>query len=322
MNNVNNIIKERKAAIIGAGHVGSHAGYALASQGLVENIVYIDIDKEKAFSQALDIFDSVVYLPHRITVKSGDYSDIEDADIIVVCAGPLPKMSQTRMDTLGDTIAVMKDIVSNIKKTKFSGIIINISNPADVITHYIQNKLNYDKKRIISTSTTLDSARLRRVLSEELNIDQKSIYGYSLGEHGESQMTAWSTVTIAGKPLLELMKEKPEKYGKLDLNDIAMRGRRAGWDILGGKGSTEFGIGSSLAEVVRAIICNEHRVLPVSVYLNGEYGQKDVYASVPAVLGKDGVEEIIELNMTNEEKKLFDNSCEVMRENYKLALSM
>lgn len=322
MNNVNNEIKERKAAIIGAGHVGSHVGYALASQGLVENIVYIDIDKEKAFSQALDILDSVVYLPHRITVKSGDYSDIDDADIIVVCAGPLPKMSQTRMDTLGDTIAVMKDIVSNIKKTKFSGIIINISNPADVITHYIQNKLNYDKKRIISTSTTLDSARLRRVLSEELNIDQKSIYGYSLGEHGESQMTAWSTVTIAGKPLLELMKEKPEKYGKLDLNDIAMKGRRAGWDILGGKGSTEFGIGSSLAEVVRAIICNEHRVLPVSVYLNGEYGQKDVYASVPAVLGKDGVEEIIELNMTNEEKKLFDNSCEVMRKNYKLALSM
>lgn len=319
-----NNIKIRKIAIIGAGHVGSHAGYSLASQGLVENIVYIDIDKKKAFSQALDIFDSVVYLPHRITVKDGDYSDIEDADIMVICAGPLPKadMSQTRMDTLGDTIAVMKDIIPNIKKTKFSGIIINISNPADVITHYIQNKLNYDYKRIISTSTTLDSARLRRAISEEINIDQKSIYAYSLGEHGESQMVAWSTVTIAGKPLLELIKEKPEKYGKLNLDEIAAKGRRGGWDVLGGKGSTEFGIGSSLAEVVKAIICNEHRVLPVSVYLNGEYGQKDVYASVPAVLGKDGVEEIIELNMTDEEKKLFDNSCKVMSENYKLALSM
>ena len=135
-------------------------------------------------------------------------------------------------------------------------------------------------------------------------------------------MVAWSTVSIAGKPLLELMKEKSEKYGKLDLNKIAEKGRRGGWEVFKGKGSTEFGIGSSLAEIVRAIICNEHRVLPVSVYLNGEYGQKDVYASVPAVLGKDGVEEIIELNMTEEEKKLFDSSCKFMSENYKLALSM
>lgn len=317
-----NNIKTRKIAIIGAGHVGSHAGYSLASQGLVENIVYIDIDKKKAFSQALDIFDSIVYLPHRIIVKDGDYSDIDDADIMVICAGPLPNMSQTRMDTLGDTVAVMKDIISNIKKTKFAGIIINISNPADVITHYIQNQLNYDYKKIISTSTTLDSARLRRAISEEINIDQKSIYAYSLGEHGESQMVAWSTVTIAGKPLLELIKEKPEKYGKLDLNKIAEKGKKGGWEVLGGKGSTEFGIGASLSEVVKAIICNEHRVLPVSVYLNGEYGQNDVYASVPAVLGKDGVEEIIELNMTEEEKKLFDNSCKFMSENYKLALSM
>ena len=317
-----NSIKTRKIAIIGAGHVGSHAGYSLASQGLVENIIYIDIDKKKAFSQALDIFDSIVYLPHRIIVKDGDYSDIDDADIIVICAGPLPNMSQTRMDTLGDTVAVMKDIISNIKKTKFAGIIINISNPADVITHYIQNQLNYDYKKIISTSTTLDSARLRRAISEEINIDQKSIYAYSLGEHGESQMVAWSTVTIAGKPLLELIKEKPEKYGKLDLNKIAEKGKKGGWEVLGGKGSTEFGIGASLSEVVKAIICNEHRVLPVSVYLNGEYGQNDVYASVPAVLGKDGVEEIIELNMTEEEKKLFDNSCKIMGENYKLALSM
>lgn len=317
-----NSIKTRKIAIIGAGHVGSHAGYSLASQGLVENIVYIDIDKKKAFSQALDIFDSIVYLPHRIIVKDGDYSDIDDADIMVICAGPLPNMSQTRMDTLGDTVAVMKDIISNIKKTKFTGIIINISNPADVITHYIQNKLNYDYKKIISTSTTLDSARLRRAISEEINIDQKSIYAYSLGEHGESQMVAWSTVTIAGKPLFELIKEKPEKYGKLDLNKIAEKGKKGGWEVLGGKGSTEFGIGASLSEVVKAIICNEHRVLPVSVYLNGEYGQKDVYASVPAVLGKDGVEEIIELNMIEEEKKLFDNSCKIMSENYKLALSM
>ncbi|WP_297207934.1 L-lactate dehydrogenase [uncultured Brachyspira sp.] len=318
---MNNSIKRRKVVLIGAGHVGSHAGYALASQGLAEEIVYIDIDTKKAFSQALDIFDASVYLPHRVEVKSGNYSDIDDADIMVVCAGPLPNMNQTRMDTLGATIEVMKDVIDNIKKTKFNGIIINISNPADVITHYLQNKLNYDAKRIISTSTTLDSARLRRAISEAINVDQRSIYAYSLGEHGESQMVAWSTVTIAGKPLFELMKEN-EKYSKLDLNELAAKGRRGGWDVLGGKGSTEFGIGASLAEVARAILCDEHRVLPVSVYLNGEYGQNDVYASVPAVLGNNGVEEIIELKMNDDEKKLFDESCAVMKKNYELALKM
>ncbi len=316
-----NTIKRRKVVLIGAGHVGSHAGYALASQGLVEEIVYIDIDEKKAFSQALDIFDSTVYLPHRVEVKSGTYKDIDDADIMVVCAGPLPNMNQTRMDTLGATIEVMKDIVGKIKNTKFAGIIINISNPADVITHYLQNKLNYDAKRIISTSTTLDSARLRRAISEAINVDQRSIYAYALGEHGESQMVPWSAVTIAGKSLFELMKEK-EKYSKLDLNELATKGRRGGWDVLGGKGSTEFGIGASLAEVARAILCDEHRVLPVSVYLNGEYGQNDVYASVPAVLGRNGVEEIIEIKMNDDEKKLFDESCSVMKKNYELALNM
>ena len=315
------LLKRRKAVLIGAGHVGSHAGYALASQGLVEEIVYIDIDNKKAFSQALDIFDSTVYLPHRVEVKAGTYKDIDDADIMVVCAGPLPNMNQTRMDTLGATIEVMKDIVRNVKTTKFAGIIINISNPADVITHYLQNQLNYDPKRIISTSTTLDSARLRRAISEAINVDQRSVYAYALGEHGESQMVPWSTVTIAGKPLFELMQEK-DKYSKLDLNELADKGRRGGWDVLGGKGSTEFGIGASLAEVARAILCDEHRVLPVSVYLNGEYGQNDVYASVPAVLGRNGVEEIIELKMNDEEKKLFSKSCSVMKKNYELSLSM
>lgn len=314
----------RKVVIIGAGHVGSHAGYALVSQGLAEQIVYIDIDEEKARAQALDIFDATVYLPHHVNVRAGNYSDAVDADLMVIAAGPLPDISknQTRMDTLSQTIAIMKNVVENIKHSGFKGIIISISNPADVVAHYIQNQLNYPPSRLISTSTTLDSARLRRALCEATGIDQKSIYAYALGEHGESQMVPWSVVTIAGKPILELIKEKPEKYGKLDLKAIASEGKAGGWHVLKGKGSTEFGIGASIAEVTRAIFADEKRVLPVSVLLNGEYGQHDVYASVPAVLGINGVEEIIELHMTDEEKEEFDNSCKTMKENYQIALTL
>ena len=204
----------------------------------------------------------------------------------------------------------------------FAGIILNISNPADVITHYIQHQLNWPAQRILSTSTTLDSARLRRALAEATGVDQKSITAYALGEHGESQMVAWSAVTIGGKPLSQLQAERPDTYGKLDLQAIADAGKAGGWIILGGKGSTEFGIGASIAEVVRAIFHDENRILPVSVLLDGPYGQQGVYASVPALLNRNGVADIIELNLTPEEREPFNASCKTMDENYRLALTL
>ncbi len=316
--------QKRKIAIIGAGHVGSHAGYSLISQGLVEEIVYIDIDQKKAIAQALDLSDATKYLPSKTSVYAGDYSDITDAQLLIVAAGPLPDISkgQTRMDTLRQTITIMKEVTESIRMSGFAGIILNISNPADVITHYIQHQLNWPAKRILSTSTTLDSARLCRALAEATGIDQKSICAYALGEHGESQMVAWSAVTLGGKPLAQLQKERPDTYGKLDLEAIANEGKAGGWKILGGKGSTEFGIGASIAEVVRAIFHDENRILPVSVLLDGEYGQHDVYASVPAVLNKDGIADIIELNLTSEEQEKFDASCKTMTDNYKLSFTL
>lgn len=317
-------IQTRKIVIIGAGHVGSHAGYALISQGLAEEIVYIDTDGEKARAQALDLSDSTVYLRKRAIVRAGSYADAKDAVLLVVAAGPLPDMSkgQTRMDTLRQTIEILKDITEKIRMSGFSGIILNISNPADVVTHYIQHTLDWPPEKIFSTSTTLDSARLRRAISEAAGVDQKSVCAYALGEHGESQMVPWSIVTIAGKPLSQLRAERPETYGKLDLPALANAGKAEGWTILGGKGSTEFGIGATIAEVTRAVFGDENRVLPVSVLLNGPYGQHDVYASVPALLNKNGVADIIELALTDEEQKQFDESCRTIDENYRLALTL
>ena len=317
-------LQNRKIVIIGAGHVGSHAGYALLSQGLAEEIVYIDVDRDKAKAQALDLADATNYLPSRAKVWAGSYSDAADAQLLIVAAGPLPDMSkgQTRMDTLRQTIAIMKDVTEGIRMSGFAGIILNISNPADVVTHYIQYRLNLPPRRILSTSTTLDSARLRRAIAEATGVDQKSISAYALGEHGESQMVAWSAVTIGGKPLSQLQAELPDTYGSLDLQALADEGRRGGWVILGGKGSTEFGIGASIAEVVRAIFHDENRVLPVSVRLDGAYGWQDVYASVPALLNRNGVADIIELQLTPTEQAQFDASCKTMNENYQLSLTL
>ena len=315
-------ISNRKVVIVGAGHVGSHVGYALISQSLADEIVYIDSDRAKAVAQALDLTDATNYLPVRTKVTAGDYSDAADAQIMIIAAGPLPSGSQTRMDTLGQTIEILKEVTTSIKKSGFDGIIVNISNPVDVITHYIQHTLNWVPERIFSTSTTLDSARLRRAIAQETGIDQKSITAYALGEHGESQMVAWSAVTIAGKPLSQWREEYPDTFGKLDLDALADAGREGGWTILRGKGCTEFGIGASAAEVVRAIFYNENRVLSVSVLLNGQYGQHDVYASVPAIVGRDGIAHIIELHLTPEEQEKFDASCRTMSDNYQLSLTL
>ena len=315
----------RKIGIIGAGHVGSHGGYALISQGLAEEIVYFDIDENKADAQALDLQDSSTYLGRTVHVKAGTYEDIKDAGILIVAAGPLPDMAagQTdRQQTLGATVAILKDIVAKIKASGFNGIIINISNPADVVTHYLQEKLGWDYHRILSTSTTLDSARVRRAISEETGYAQRSIQAYALGEHGESQFVPWSAVTVAGKPLLELIKEQPERFGKLDLDAIATRAKQAGWIILGGKGSTEFGIGASIANVVQAIFGNEDRILPVSTLLQGEYGQQNVFASVPCRLNQNGVAEVIQLQLTADEQEKFNASCQSMNANYQRALSL
>lgn len=238
-------ISNRKVVIVGAGHVGSHVGYALISQSLADEIVYIDSDHAKAVAQAFDLTDATNYLPVRTKVTAGDYSDAKDAQIMIISAGPLPTGNQTRMDTLGQTIAILKDVTKSIKESGFDGIIVNISNPADVITHYIQHTLNWAPERIFSTSTTLDSARLRRAIAQEIGIDQKSITAYALGEHGESQMVAWSAVTIAGKPLSQWREEYPDTFGKLDLDALADAGREGGWTILRGKQCTEFGIGAS-----------------------------------------------------------------------------
>ena len=318
-------LNKRKIGIIGAGHVGSHGGYSLISQGLVEELVYIDVDKEKAVAQALDLQDSSTYLGRRVKVYAGNYSDIKDADILIVAAGPLPDMAagQTdRQQTLGATVAILKDIIPQIKASGFNGIIVNISNPADVVTHYLQEKLNWNPKRILSTSTTLDSSRVRRAIAEETGYDQHSIYAYALGEHGESQFVPWSNVTVGGKPILELIKEQPERFGKLNLDEIASRAKKTGWIILGGKGSTEFGIGASIANVVQAIFGGEDRILPVSTLLQGQYGQSGVYASVPYRVNNEGIAEVIELKLTAEEQAKFAQSCRTMDENYQKALSL
>ena len=308
-----------KIVILGAGHVGSLCALNLAMAGICGEIALIDIDEAKADSQAKDVSDATAFMRRPVSVHAGTYADCEDADILVNAVGVSRKPGQTRLDMLGDTIDIMKDVVGKLSQTRFQGIFISISNPCDIVADYARKHLGYPAARVFGTGTSLDTARLRRTLHELTGVDMRSLQCFAMGEHGDSSMVPYSQITIMGKPLTERIAECPEVYGRATREILEERTHQIGMEIIIGKGSTEFGIGAALADLCQAVLYDERRVFPVSAYLTGQYGHRGFHAGVPAVIGKNGVEEILELKLTPEEQAAFDRSCQVIQEHIALA---
>lgn len=308
------MIQSRKVVILGAGHVGTHCALSLMFRQEADEIVLIDQDREKAFAQALDLNDGTACIDSGVIIRSGDYGDCKDADILVVAIGRGRKPGETRLQLFADSIERAKEIAPRIKESGFAGIMISITNPADVVGEYLRRQIGLPRSRSFSTGTSLDSLRLRRVLSEKTGYDRNSIQAFCMGEHGDSQMVPFSHVRVGGKSFLKLREERPDTLGRISLEEIEEEARQAGMVIIEGKKSTEFGIGIALCEIVSAIFRDKKKIWPVSVALEGEYGQTRVAAGVPVVLGRNGVEEIIQLALTEEEKKKFDRSCDIIRD--------
>ncbi len=307
-------IKLRKVGIIGIGHVGAHVAFSLVTQGIVDELVLVDINKQKAISERQDLLDAATYLPHRVNVIVGEYEDLADCDIIVNSVGKIDE-SRDRLAELQQSIDMVNTYAKRIMDAGFDGIIINITNPCDIVAYHIQKVTNLPSNQVFGTGTGLDSSRFRNVMAECTGIDHKSIVGYSLGEHGDSQMIPWSIVNLGGKPLSELEKERPDTFGKLDKNDITYRTIKGGWFTYEGKKCTEFGIASTTSRIINGIYHDEKFVTTASTLLEGQYGEKDLYISIPVVIGKDGIEDKYELNLTEEELKAFKNSCTVVKDN-------
>lgn len=313
------MLDKRKVVIIGAGHVGSHVAMALCFQGTCDEIVFIDKDNAKAVSNCYDVADACLFLGSTTKISVGDYNDCKDADIIVISIGMPRKPGQTRLEMLDDSIVMLKDVIDNLKPVDFKGIIISITNPADIIAHYAREHLGLPRERCFSTGTSLDTARLKRTVSELADIDRRSVTTCAIGEHGDSSFVPFSTLTLGGKNYKELQEAKPEKYGKLTEEFVLERTRYIGYDIINGKGSTEFGIGAACADICKAIFHDEKRVIPASVLLEGEYGMNGVSCGVPCVIGRNGIEDIIELPLNDKEKEQLEYTCSVIRENIERA---
>ena len=273
-------ISKSKVAIVGCGLVGSTTAFSLITQGICDEVLMIDINKERAYGEMLDLQDSIEYLNRNVKVRTGEYSDCGDVDIIVITAGAPPKQGQTRLDTLELSAKICKSIVDPIMKSGFDGIFLVISNPVDIIAHYVYFLSGLPKNQVIGTGTAIDSARLQNMIAQLIKVDPRSVHAYSMGEHGDSQMVPWSTVTVAGKPFYDVIADNKDLVGDVNLDELVYKTTQEGWEILNRKGTTYYGIATACVGIIKAILYDENRIIPVSTFLEGEYGEKGVYAAV------------------------------------------
>lgn len=306
-------IKKTKIAIIGCGLVGSSTAFSILTQGLCDDLVLVDINEEKSYGEAMDLIDGIEYLNLNVKVKNGTYADCGDANIVVITAGPPPKADQTRLDMMGISQKITKSIINPIMSAGFDGIFLVISNPVDVISYYVWKLSGLPSNQVIGTGTALDSARLKNAIGTAVGTDPRSVHAFSMGEHGDSQMVPWSTVTVGGKTLDDVESDNPQLVSKLKQDYLVETTAKRGFEILRRKGSTCYGIASTVSGIIKAILNDEHKVIPVSTYLNGEFGVSDVYAGVPAILNRSGVGDILTIHLTKDEKKCFSESVEVIK---------
>ena len=307
-------MKTRKVGVIGLGHVGAHVAYSLAVQGIADELVLVDMKEQKLASEVQDLRDAAAYLPHRVTVNAGDFSDLGDCDVIVNSVGKIELLeTHDRLTEMDFTIAAVRGYVDKIKASGFDGVLINITNPCDIVTRELAMGLGLPKGRVFGTGTGLDTSRLLSALNRQTGIDHKSITAYMLGEHGALQFAPWSCVSFRGMPLDELAKTD-EKF-RFDRDALQKESIGGGWVTYAGKQCTEYGICTTAARMVHIVLHDEKAIMPASMELDGEYGETGLFAGVPCLIGKNGVEQIIELPLTDEEKAKFHDCCEGIRKN-------
>lgn len=307
-------LRKSRVAIIGTGLVGSSTAFSLITQGVCDEILMIDINEERALGEVMDLNHCIEYLNRNTRVIKGSYEQCGDVDVVVITAGAPPKQGQTRLDTLELSAKIAESIVNPIMKSGFQGHFIVISNPVDMIAYHVYKISGLSKSHIIGTGTSVDSARLKNFIGDLLNVDPRSVQAYSMGEHGDSQMVPWSHVTVGGKSFYEILKDNKERVGNVDLDKLVLETARAGWEVYNRKGTTYYGIATAAVGIIKAIMNDENKIMPVSTLLEGEYGESNIFCGVPAVLNADGVKEVVEIHMTDEELNKFKKSAALIRE--------
>lgn len=314
-------IGRSKVVIVGLGSVGAAVAFDIVRNHVCDDLILIDINKEKSWAEATDLQHSLGYSGSKMRVKDGDYADCSDADIVVIAAA-LPYISgQTRLDMMEKAAGIMKSIVPSIMISGFSGIIVVITNPVDVISYYVHKLSGLPAGKVIGTGTALDSARLKYHLADVMSVDPQSVHALCMGEHGDSQVIPWSQVTVGGKRFLDIINDNKVRLENFDIRSVAESIKMIAYRIVNAKGATTFGIAATTVQIIKAVLRDKNKVIPVSAMLNGEYGEEDIYAGVPAVLNNQGVKELVEYHLLESEMVELKKSISIIREyNNKLNL--
>ena len=294
---------KNKVVLVGCGNVGMSYAYALLNQRTnVNELVLIDIDKDRVEGEVMDLNHCLAFAPSKIDIKAGEYSDCADATLVVIAAGANQKPGETRMDLINKNSKIFKSIVTPIVESGFNGVFLVATNPLDVMTYLTWKYSGFETNKVFGTGTSLDTARLKYLVGSRLNVNPKSVHAYVIGEHGDSEFVPWSNADIALQDI-EGFIEKEE------LEEIEKEVKNAAYEIINKKGATYYGIGMTLAMITNAILEDENRVITVSNYDS----KNGIYMGTPAVVGRSGIKQRIYINLTDEETKKLQNSVDIIK---------
>ena len=306
-------MKKGKVVLVGTGMVGMSMAYSMLNQGGVNELILIDIDKDKTKGEEMDLAHGLPYAPQKMVIRAADYDECKDAQIVVITAGVAQKPGQTRLELAEVNTKIMKQITESIMASGFNGIIVVASNPVDLMTYVVAEVSGLPKNKVIGSGTVLDTARLRYIMADYLKISSKNIHAYIMGEHGDSSFVPWKHAYVGCKRIEDVMKDN--HHPMEDLEKIHKDVVDAAYEIIEKKRATYYGIGMALNRLVKAILNNENSILTVSTYLkDGQYGQDDIYIGVPAIINSNGVRELLDLDLAEDEQAKLDNSCKLIKE--------
>ena len=311
-NNCLNCTNIRKVVIIGCGFVGAASAFSLMQSGLFSEMVLIDSDRAKAEGEALDISHGIPFAK-PIKIYAGDYDDIKDASIVIITAGANQKPNETRLDLVKKNICIFKSIIPEITKRNYKGILLIVANPVDILTTVAQKLSNLPENKVFGSGTVLDTARLKYELGNHLNVDLRSVHAFIIGEHGDSEIPAWSSANVSGIPLNKFCEMRGYFDHKEGMKRIAESVKNSAYDIISKKHATYFGVAMAVKRICEAVVRDEKSILSVSSKMNGEFGIDGIALSMPAIVGKDGVECLVPIQLNEDEIKKLKYSSETLK---------
>lgn len=302
-------VDTRKAAMIGCGFVGSASAFALTQSGLFSELVLIDANHDKAEGEAMDIAHGLPFAG-QMKIYAGDYDDIVDAAVIIVTAGAAQKPGETRLDLVNKNVNIFKSIIPEIAKRNYKGILLIVANPVDILTYTAVKLSGLPENRVIGSGTVLDTARLKYALGEHLEVDSRSVHSFIIGEHGDSEIVAWSSTNVSGIPVNDFCELRGHFNHEEAMHRIADDVKNSAYDIIEKKGATYYGIAMSVKRICECIMRDEKSILPISSMMHGEYGISDICLSMPTVVGREGVETRVPIQLNEQEESALSASAE------------